>query len=37
MAMYNEAGVLLKDHGRDMSYQAVRSRYTDGDAPGSRY
>ena len=44
MAMYNEAGVFLKDYtrlvasrftriGQDMSYQAVRRRYTDGDAP----
>ena len=45
MLMYDENGMLIKDHtrlvavrctriGRDMSFQAVRRRYTDGDAPG---
>ena len=45
MIMYDETGILLKEHtrlvavrftriGRDMSFSAVRRRYTEGDAPG---
>ena len=45
MLMYDETGILLKEYtrlvavrftriGRDMSFSAVRQRYTQGDAPG---